>query len=79
MTDSTAPAAAPTGLKAKANDLGLQLYLKSPPPAQNAMLQAFLKAQPVITKVAPHAKKIAGAGLGLVVLRRITTRRRQAG
>jgi hypothetical protein len=74
MTDSTAPAAAPTGLKAKAGDLGLRLYLKSPPPAQNAMLQGFLKAQPVIAKVAPHAKKIAGGGLGLVVLRTVTSR-----
>lgn len=72
MTDSTAPA--PTGLQAKANELGLKLYLKSPPPVQNAMLQGFTKAQPVIAKVTPHAKQILGGGVGVVVLRRLRNR-----
>lgn len=76
MTDGTPPAPAPTGLKAQANDLGLKLYLKSPPPAQNAMLKGFLKAQPVIAKVKPHAKKIAGGAVGIVLLRKLKNRGR---
>ncbi len=72
MTDGTAPAG--SGLQAKANDLGLKLYLKSPPPVQNAMLQGFEKAQPVIAKVTPHAKQILSGGLGLEVLRRLKNR-----
>jgi hypothetical protein len=75
MTDSAAPTP-PSGLQAKANDLGLKLYLKSPPPVQNAMLQGFMKAQPVIAKVTPHAKKVVGGGLGLVALRKISHRGR---
>jgi hypothetical protein len=80
MTDSTASAEAvaakPTGLKAKASDVGLKVYLKAPPPAQNAMLQGFLKAQPVVAKVSPHAKKIVGGGVGLLVVRRLRNRGR---
>jgi hypothetical protein len=80
MTDSTTPTPtptpAPTGLKAKANELGLKLYLKSPPPVQNAMLQGFLKTQPVIAKVTPHAKQIVGGGLSVVVLRKVRNRRK---
>lgn len=79
MTNSTAPvdttAAKPTGLKAKASDVGLKVYLKAPPPAQNAMLQGFTKAQPVVTKVSPHAKKILGGGLGVLFLRKLHRRK----
>lgn len=79
MTDSTAPAdttaAKPTGLKAKAGDVGLKIYLKAPPPAQNAMLQGYMKAQPVVAKVSPHTKKILGGGLALLVLRKARRRR----
>lgn len=82
MTDSTAPAAAaaakPTGLKAKASDVGLKVYLKAPPPAQNAMLQGFTKAQPVVAKVSPHASKILGGGLAVLLLRKLRHRGRQA-
>ena len=80
MTNSTAPAdaapAKPTGLKAMASDVGLKVYLKAPPPAQNAMLQGFTKAQPVVAKVSPHAKQIVGAGLGLLLLRKLRRRGR---
>ena len=76
MTDSTTPAPAPTGLRAKANELGLKLYLTSPPPVQNALLQGFVKAQPVVAKVSPHAKQILGGGVGVVVLRRLKNRRK---
>jgi len=84
MTDSTTPAdaaaaaAKPTGLKAKANDVGLKIYLKAPPPAQNAMLQGFMKAQPVVAKVSPHTKKILGGSLGLLLVRRFRRRGRKA-
>lgn len=73
---ATAPAPPPSGLKAKASEVGLKVYLKAPPPAQNAMLQGFTKAQPVIEKVSPHAKKIVGGGLALIVLRKLRRRRR---
>jgi hypothetical protein len=78
VTDSTAPeavpAAPPTGLKAKAADVGLKVYLKAPPKAQNAMLQGFVKAQPVVAKVSPHTKKLVGGTLGLLALRRVRNR-----
>lgn len=63
-----------TGLKAKANELGMQAYLKAPKPAQDAMLKGFLAAQPVVAKVQPHAKKLVGGGLGLLALRRLRRR-----
>ena len=75
MTDSTnATPPQPTGLKAKAGELGLKVYLKAPPKAQNAMLQGFVKAQPVVKKVAPHTKKIAAAGVGILAVRKIRHR-----
>jgi len=80
MTDNTAPAdttaAQPTGLKAKAGEVGLKVYLKAPPKAQNAMLQGFTKAQPVVAKVSPHTKKILGGGLAVLVLRKLRRRKR---
>ncbi|MCW2601586.1 MAG: hypothetical protein JWM02_3415 [Frankiales bacterium] len=75
-SDGAAAAAKPTGLKAKASDVGLKVYLKSPPKAQNAMLQGFMKAQPVVAKVAPHGKKILGAGVGVLLLRKLRHRGR---
>lgn len=75
MTDSVAPATTtPSGLKAKAADIGMQAYLKAPPPVQNAMLQGYTKAQPVVAKVSPHAKKLLGGGLALVVVRKLRHR-----
>lgn len=75
MTDTAAPVAtAPSGLKAKAADLGLKAYLKAPPPVQNAMLTGYTKAQPVVAKVAPHTKKLLGGGLALVAVRRLRRR-----
>jgi hypothetical protein len=79
MTNSTAPSdavATPTGLKAKASDIGLKVYLKAPPPAQNAMLQGFMKAQPVVAKVSPHRKKILGGAVGVLLLRKLRRRGR---
>ncbi|MGB8650450.1 MAG: hypothetical protein WCD35_07285 [Mycobacteriales bacterium] len=84
MTDSTTAVDAPTvestvkptGLKAKAGEVGLKVYLKAPQPAQNAMLQGFLKAQPVVAKVSPHGKRILGGGLGVLVLRQLRRRGR---
>jgi hypothetical protein len=80
MTGTTAPtdaaAPAPTGLRAKAGEVGLKAYLKAPPPAQNAMLQGYLKAQPVIARVSPHARKLVGAGLGVLALRTVRRRSR---
>jgi hypothetical protein len=82
MTNSTAPAdatatapAKPTGLKAKAGDVGLKVYLKAPPPAQNAMLKGFTKAQPVVAKVSPHGKKIIGGTVGFLLLRKLRHRK----
>ena len=77
MTDSTAPAdvaATPSGLKKVAADIGLKAYMKAPPPVQNAMLTGFTKAQPVVAKVSPHAKKIVGGGLALVAVRKLRHR-----
>ncbi len=79
MTDSTPPAdaaAKPTGLKAMTSDVALKAYLKAPPRAQNAMLQGYTKAQPIVAKVAPHAKQLLGGGLGVLVLRRLRRRGR---
>ena len=73
-TDTTPAAAQPTGLKAKAGEVGLKVYLKAPPKAQNAMLQGFLKTQPVVAKVSPHARKIAGGVAGVLVVRRLRRR-----
>ena len=79
MTDGTPPTdatAKPTGLKAMAGDVALKAYLKAPPPAQNAMLQGYTKAQPVVAKLSPHAKQILGGGLGVLLLRRLRHRKR---
>lgn len=82
MTDTTAPVEAPvakpSGLKAKAGEVGLKVYLKAPPPAQNAMLKGYTKAQPVVAKVSPHAKKIVGGGIAVLVLRRLKHRGRRS-
>jgi hypothetical protein len=67
-----APAAdsAPGGLKAKASEVGLKLYLKAPPKAQEAMLTGFTKAQPVAAKAGRYKKQLlVGAGAALVALR----------
>lgn len=66
----------PTGLKAKANEVGLALYLKAPPKAQTAILNGIVKAQPVVSRVKPHVLKVVGAGAGLLALRTVITRRR---
>lgn len=73
MNDTPPPA--PSGLKAKAADLGLKAYLKAPPPAQEAMLKGYAKAQPVVAKVAPHAKKVVGGGIALLAVRTVRRRR----
>ena len=73
MTETTPPA--PSGLKAKAADLGLKAYLKAPPPAQDAMLKGYTKAQPVVAKVAPHAKKLVGGSLALLAVRKLRHRK----
>jgi hypothetical protein len=73
MTTSTE--AKPTGLKAKANEVGMKAYMMAPPPAQEALLQGFTKAQPVIAKVSPHAKKIAVGGVGLLLVRKVRHRK----
>ena len=44
--------------------------------AQNATLQGFTKAQPVVAKVSPHAKKLVAGGLGLLLLRKLRRRGR---
>jgi hypothetical protein len=66
----------PTGLKAKANEVGTALYLKAPPKAQTAILNGVVKAQPVVAKVKPHLTKVLGIGAGLLALRKVITRRR---
>lgn len=71
-SDTAAPPA--TGLKAKANELGMKAYLAAPPKAQTAMLNGFVKAQPVVAKVKPHGKKVLGALLGLVAVRKVRSR-----
>lgn len=73
-TETAAPPA--TGVKAKANELGMKAYLAAPPKAQTAMLNGFLKAQPVVAKVKPHGKKLVGALVGLVAVRKVRGRRR---
>jgi hypothetical protein len=67
---------APSGLKAKVNEVGLSLYMKAPPKAQTAILNGFVKAQPVIAKVQPHTKRIITGGLALQVLRKVRSRKR---
>ena len=68
-TFPVAPQAA--GLKAKANEVGMKAYLAAPPKAQTALLNGYLKAAPVVAKVRPHTKKVLGAALGLVVVRKL--------
>jgi hypothetical protein len=70
--DAPAPA---TGLKAKANEVGLQLFMKAPPKAQNAILQGYTKAAPVAAKVKPLAKPLlAGAG-AILAIRKVRHRK----
>lgn len=68
------PPAKHTGLKAKAGEVGLKAYMKAPPRLQNAMLQGYTKAQPVVAKVSPHTKKVLGGGLAILVLRKLRKR-----
>ncbi|MFN2537337.1 MAG: hypothetical protein ABR549_04190 [Mycobacteriales bacterium] len=70
--DTTLPA---TGLKAKANEVGMGLYLKAPPKAQTAILNGVLKAQPVVAKVKPHVTKALVAGAGVLALRKVVRRK----
>lgn len=69
MTETAAPPA--TGLKAKANELCMKAYLAAPPKAQTALLNGFLKAQPLVAKVKPHSTKLLGGAVGLVALRKV--------
>lgn len=78
MTDETAtpePTPTPTGLKATANEVGLKLFMKAPPKAQNALLNGIGKAQPVINKLKPHAKQLAMGGASLLLVRTIRHRK----
>ena len=61
----------PSGLRAKATELGTKAFMAAPPPAQNAILNGIGKAQPVVTKVQPYTKQIVGGVLGLAVLKRL--------
>jgi hypothetical protein len=72
MTQTATPPA--TGLKAKANELGMKAYLAAPPKAQTAMLNGFMRAQPVVAKVKPHSTKLIGGLVGLVALRKVRHR-----
>lgn len=74
-TPDVTPAPAPTGVKAKANDLVMKAYLAAPPKAQTTMLNGFLKAQPAIAKVKPHGKQIVAGVAGLLVLRKVRRRK----
>lgn len=74
MSMEETPAPAPDGLKAKAQQAALKAYLKAPPPVQKASLNAFMKAQPVIAKVQPHTKKVVGAAVGLLAVRKLRHR-----
>ncbi len=61
----------PTGVKAKATELGTKAFLAAPPPAQNAILNGIGKAQPVVAKIKPYGKQIAGGVLGLALIKRL--------
>ena len=75
MTVENAAPAPPTGIKAKANEVGLALFMKAPPKTQNAILQGYTKAQPVVEKAKPFAKPVlAGAG-ALLALRKVRHRK----
>jgi hypothetical protein len=65
---------APTGLKKKAMEVGLKLYLKLPPPAQQKTITVMMKVVPPVQRVAPHAKKIIAGTVAVAVVR--TVRRR---
>jgi hypothetical protein len=72
--ENAAPAQ-PSGIKAKANEVGLALFMKAPPKAQNAILQGYTKAQPVVEKAKPLAKPLlVGAG-ALIALRKVRHRK----
>ena len=66
--DMTTPA---TGLKAKANELGLKAYLAAPPKAQTAILTGVGKAQPVLATLKPHGKKILGGVVGVLANKKL--------
>ncbi len=70
MTDSPPP----TGVKAKANAVATDLFLKAPPVVQNGLLNGIGKAQPVVAVVKPRAKQIGAGVLGLVLVRRLRRR-----
>ena len=72
--ESTAPPQ-PTGLKAKANEVGLALFMKAPPKAQNAILQGYTKAQPAIEKAKPLAKPVLAGTAALLALRKVRRRK----
>jgi hypothetical protein len=74
IAENDAPAQQ-TGLKAKANEVGMNLFLKAPPKAQNAILQGYTKAQPVVAKVAPHTKQLLGGAAALLALRKVRQRK----
>jgi hypothetical protein len=67
--------AQPGGLKAKVGEVGLKVYMKAPPKAQNAMLNGFMKAQPVAAKAKRYAKP-ALIGTGAVLVLRRARRRK---
>lgn len=67
--------APPTGLKAKATELGTKAYLAAPPKAQTAILNGVAKAQPLVAKVKPHQKRVLAGLAGLLVLRKVRGRR----
>ena len=63
----------PSGLKAKATELGTKAFMAAPPPAQNAILNGIGKAQPVVAKAKPYGKQIVGGVLGLALLKKLRT------
>lgn len=73
---TAAPVSKPKGLKPKAADLGLKIYLKAPAPTQTLLLNGFLKVQPIAAKVAPHGKKLVGGAFGLALLGQLRRRGR---
>jgi hypothetical protein len=72
MTDT--PAATPppgNPIKAKVGEVVMKAYLAAPPKAQTAMLNGYLKAQPVVAKVTPHQKQLLSGVLGLLAVRKL--------
>ncbi len=79
MTTDENPSSQPSGLQAqavnKATEIGTALFMKAPQPAQNALLVGIGKAQPVVSKVQPQAKKLLAGGLGLLMLKKLRGRK----